>query len=112
MTCGDGAARGGTDTPDRLASVEEHGAAKLEMEHVTVHALLSEYLEDALAPERRERVAHHLDHCRACRIFLRTLKRTIDLAGELPHDRLPDGQKRAILDLLATGFDRSGVGRD
>jgi anti-sigma factor RsiW len=83
-----------------------------EPEHATVRALLSEYIEDTLAPESRERVAQHLDRCRACRVFLRTLERTIDLARELPEHRLSDGQRRAILDRLATAAERSGVGRD
>jgi predicted anti-sigma-YlaC factor YlaD len=77
-----------------------------------VRALRSEYVEDALAPESRERVAQHLDRCRACRVFFRTLGRTIDLTRELPQHRLPDGQKRAILDRLAAAAERSGVGRD
>ena len=112
MTCGDGASRGGTDTSGRLAAVEEPDVERREPEHAPVRALLSEYIEDTLAPESRERVAQHLDRCRACRVFLRTLERTIDLTRELPEHRMPDEQKRAILDLLASAAERSGVGRD
>ena len=112
MTCGDGAGRGESDTPGRLAAVEEPEVELGDPEHATVRALLSEYLDDALAPEWRERVGRHLDRCRPCRVFLRTLERTIDLAQGLPAHRLPDRQKRAILDRLTAAEERSGVGRD
>jgi anti-sigma factor RsiW len=111
VTCGDGATGAGTDTPGHLVAVDGAAVDKRELTHATVRALLSDYLEDALGPDQRERVARHLDGCRACRAFRHSLERTIDLARGLPEHRLPDSQKRQILDRVATAAERSGVGR-
>ena len=111
MTSSDGATRGGTETPDRVVAADEAAVETRELDHATVRGLLSEYIEDELAPDRRRRVVLHLDGCRACRAFLHTLERTIDLARRLPGHRLPDWQKRQILDRLTTAVERSGAGR-
>jgi hypothetical protein len=54
------------------------------MRHATVHAWLSAYLEDDLAPRDRARLEAHLVECDPCRAELRGLRRTLALLHDLP----------------------------
>ena len=58
-------------------------------EHVT--ALLSAFLDEALAPAERGRVEAHLPGCRACRDELDELRRVSKLVASLPKRELPPG---------------------
>ena len=49
----------------------------------SVVELVTDYLEDALAPSLRSRVDHHLDGCRHCRVYLAQLRATIRLTSLL-----------------------------
>jgi anti-sigma factor RsiW len=63
-------------------------------EHDWTHAHLSEYLDQELSDEERERIEDHVSMCPHCRRVLRTLRRTLehlmDLRGE-PRPGLADG---------------------
>jgi anti-sigma factor RsiW len=78
--------------------------------HAVVRDMLSDYLEDALPPPLREAVQQHLDGCPSCLAFLRTLRSTVELVGQLPTHRLPDRARRRIIDRLATTADSSSGG--
>jgi anti-sigma factor RsiW len=47
-------------------------------EHRWTHAHLSEYLDEALAPEHAARVEEHVGVCPHCRRVLATLRRTLE----------------------------------
>ena len=59
--------------------------------------LVTDYLEDALAPRERARLEAHLDVCPGCREYLAQMRQTIGVLGRMPaqsidpemHDRLP-----------------------
>jgi anti-sigma factor RsiW len=53
-------------------------------EHRWTHAHLSDYLDDDLSPEERERIEDHVSICPHCRRVLRTLRRTLESLMELP----------------------------
>jgi anti-sigma factor RsiW len=100
-----------TGAREGVATVHDDTATdRAELGHAATRALLSEYLEGALEPARGERVRYHLERCRQCRAFLRTLEATISVVGRLPADRLPEGDKGRILDRLLTAMERSGSG--
>jgi anti-sigma factor RsiW len=50
--------------------------------------LVTEYLDDALAPADRERFEAHLDDCEGCRRYVAQLRRTIAVVGELREEHL------------------------
>ncbi len=51
--------------------------------------LLSAYIDGELSSEERELVEAHLSECEECARDLRTLRRTVELLGELPTLRVP-----------------------
>jgi anti-sigma factor RsiW len=59
-------------------------------EHRWTHAHLSDYLDQGLAPEDRERVEEHVVLCPQCRRVLATLRRTLAGLRELGAPRRPD----------------------
>ena len=102
---------GATGARERVATVEgEVAIEQAERSHASVRGLLSEYLDDALEHDRRERVRRHLERCQSCRALLRTLEATVALAGQLPSSRLPDEAKRRILERVVTGVEHSAPG--
>ncbi len=57
-------------------------------EHDWTHARLSEYLDEELSPEERERLEEHVSMCPQCRRVLATLRRTVEgLMGLGPEPR-------------------------
>ena len=54
------------------------------------HAHLSEYLDDELSAEERERIEDHVSMCPHCRRVLRTQKRTQQGLKDLAADPRPD----------------------
>ncbi len=68
-----------------------------ELNDRAVRSQLSDYLEGALTTSELERVSHHLDNCTNCTAYLRTLRRTVTLLGELPSVSAPDSAKDAIV---------------
>jgi anti-sigma factor RsiW len=59
--------------------------------------LVSEYLDDALAPQERARFEEHIATCPPCHSHLDQMRQTITVLGHLSEDRLPT---RATDDLL------------
>ena len=60
--------------------------------------LVTDYLEDALAPDVRARVEEHLAICDGCTRYLEQMRETIRLTGKLTEDQVPEEQKAALLD--------------
>jgi anti-sigma factor RsiW len=63
-------------------------------EHRWTHAHLSDYLDDDLSPDERERVEEHVSICPHCTRVLRTLLRTLESLMDLPvepHPSVADG---------------------
>jgi anti-sigma factor RsiW len=58
--------------------------------------LLSDHIDDALAPRERARVAAHLRTCPDCALYLAQLRTTIGALGRLRQD----GDPRPILDRI------------
>lgn len=63
-----------------------------------VIALLTDYVEDALAAEERLRVEAHIATCDGCTTYLEQVRETIRLTGMLTEEQIPDEQKRRLLD--------------
>ena len=51
--------------------------------------LLSDYLDDALAPAERARVQEHLATCPECTAYLEQLRTTIGMLGRLREEDVP-----------------------
>ena len=60
-------------------------------------ALMTAYLEGALAPRDRDRLESHLADCPHCSEYLAQLRITIDALGRVEPDDLPD---EAVDDLV------------
>ena len=63
-----------------------------------VVGLVTDYLEDALAPDVRARVEEHLAVCDGCTRYLAQMRETIRLTGMLTEEQVPEEQKTALLD--------------
>jgi anti-sigma factor RsiW len=59
--------------------------------------LITDYLEDALPPEARQRVEDHLAGCDGCTGFLEQMRTTIRLTGILTEEQIPQEQKARLL---------------
>jgi anti-sigma factor RsiW len=67
--------------------------------------LVTEYLEDALCAEERERFEAHLAECEACDAYVEQIRATIRLAGRAA--ALEQGPDTAALLVLFRDFRRS-----
>jgi anti-sigma factor RsiW len=59
--------------------------------------LVTEYLEDRLAPLERARFEAHLAECEACRTYLEQFRQTIRALGRLPEESLSAEARDALL---------------
>jgi anti-sigma factor RsiW len=59
--------------------------------------LVTDYLEDTLPAEERERFEAHLDDCGPCRTYLDQMRATIELTGSLPTDSIPPEAQAELL---------------
>lgn len=59
--------------------------------------LVTDYLEDRLAPLDRKRFEAHLDQCEACRTYLEQFRATILALGRLPEESLSTEARNALL---------------
>ena len=62
-----------------------------------VLSLITEYLEGALAPERRRRVERHLLTCANCDDHLARIRMTIRLSGRITERALDPGVRADLL---------------
>ena len=93
-------ADGGVEWPAHVADgAGAHGGVGIaERDHGTVQNELSDYLDGDLTEAERERLDRHLDGCACCSAYLRTLRRTAGLLGELPRPAAPTRAKDAIIE--------------
>ena len=61
---------------------------------------LTEYLEEALSPERRQGLELHLAGCPSCRALLEQVRCTIGASASLRGDQMPPEMKNALLRAL------------
>ncbi len=59
--------------------------------------LVTDYLEGRLAPADVERFEAHLAECEACVTYVKQIRATVSLVGELTEDDLPAGAADALL---------------
>jgi anti-sigma factor RsiW len=85
----------GLDAPHRAVGVAE-------VTHGTVRDLLSDYLGGTLDSSEQRRVLGHLAQCRGCSAYLTTLRKTVDLVGQLPARPAPADVKARILEQART----------
>jgi anti-sigma factor RsiW len=62
---------------------------------------LSEFIDGELDPPHRELIERHLADCKACRICLSTLERTIALCRHSGRTPLPDGFSQRLAQMVA-----------
>ena len=62
--------------------------------------LCTDYLENALVAEERERFEGHLAECGNCRIYLEQMRETIALTGRLTPESLSPEAERELLDVF------------
>ena len=63
-------------------------------EHDWTHARLSQYLDQELSPDERERLEEHVSVCPQCRRVLATLRRTVEglmRLGQEPRPGVAEG---------------------
>jgi anti-sigma factor RsiW len=59
--------------------------------------LITDYLEDALAPEMRARVELHLGACEGCASYLDQMRDTIRIVGSLREHDLEPGLREELI---------------
>ena len=65
-----------------------------------VRAASSDFLDGDMRRRDRARIAAHLGKCAPCRVFVNTMRATIDLLRSTPAPELPEGFKQRIRDSL------------
>lgn len=73
---------------------------------VEIVELLTDYLEGALEPARREAVETHLAGCTHCSLYLHQLRSAISAVGGLEQPALPEESRAALVEAFRT-FSRS-----
>lgn len=59
--------------------------------------LVTEYLEDRLAPAERARFEGHLAICAGCQAYVDQMRDTLRALGRLPEERLSAGARETLL---------------
>jgi anti-sigma factor RsiW len=59
--------------------------------------LVTDYLENAMAPLERARLEAHLDVCPGCREYLAQMRQTIAVMGRLPADSIDPEMRDRLL---------------
>jgi anti-sigma factor RsiW len=65
-------------------------------EHVV--ELVTDYFENALSPDERERFERHIDACPPCGTYLEQMHRTIELFGRIPQESVSPDAMRVLVD--------------
>jgi predicted anti-sigma-YlaC factor YlaD len=60
--------------------------------------IVNDYLEDALSPADRTRFEEHVAGCEGCTNYLAQMRETVRLTGSLTEERVPEDQRRELLD--------------
>ena len=69
--------------------------------------LVTDYLEDALAPVERARFEAHIEPCDGCRTYLEQIRTTIELTGRLTPEQLEPAAEAALLGAFRDWHSRS-----
>lgn len=64
---------------------------------------LTEYLEGALSPARRQGLEQHLAECATCRAHLDQLRLIIAAAADIPPESMPPSTRATLLRALRDG---------
>ena len=70
-------------------------------EHIScqeVVALVTEYLNGAMAPEEVARFEHHLSLCEGCVFYVEQIRMTIEATGRIGEEDLPPGVRDDLVD--------------
>ena len=59
----------------------------------------SDYLDNDISEEDRQRILKHLEECEHCPSFFETLRATISSLGSLPARAIPQRLKQKLLDI-------------
>jgi len=70
--------------------------------------LVTSYLEGTMAADERARFEEHLVLCDGCDRYVRQIRRTIDLIGEVDEESLSPSSRDRLLDAFAD-WNRPGV---
>ena len=68
--------------------------------------LVTEYLEDTMAPETRLRFERHIAVCPPCRGFLGQMRETLRVTGELTEESLSPDARETLLDAFRDWSER------
>jgi len=60
--------------------------------------LVTEYLDDALAPADRVRFEEHIMTCPPCRAHLDQMRRTLHVVGHVPEESVSPDAERSLLE--------------
>ena len=61
--------------------------------------LVTDYLEGALAPSKRQRFEAHLAACEGCDEYLRQVRLTVELLGRVEPEQLSPATRTGLVDL-------------
>ena len=70
---------------------------------ITCHELVelvTEYLENAMAPEERARLEMHLDGCHPCQHYIDQMRKTIDVVGAIPEESITQDMRENLLSVF------------
>jgi anti-sigma factor RsiW len=59
--------------------------------------LATDYLEDRLAPEDRQRFEHHVDLCPGCQAYMDQLRQTLRALGRIPPESISREAEEELL---------------
>jgi anti-sigma factor RsiW len=74
--------------------------------------ILYDFLDGALPPAERQRLAGHLQACPLCRESVRQIRCTLVALGRLPRQPMPDRLKSKLLSHLRQAADAAPPGTD
>jgi predicted anti-sigma-YlaC factor YlaD len=72
---------------------------ELNCKHVWAH--ISEYLDQSVAPEQREEIERHLEHCEICSAILDSTRNILVLTADDRTFELPVGYSKRLHERLA-----------
>ena len=72
---------------------------ELNCKHVWAH--ISEYIDDSVAPELREEIERHLEHCEICSAILDSTRNILVLTADERTFELPVGYSKRLHQRLA-----------